>query len=188
MTNQPVIRSFGLLLRKERRHGTLYIVCQVMTRRPNENAPLGATDGFRWEWPKFYAGYELDGLGIQGFVSDVRDDAGHCSFIGHDIEYRDVFSIDETKARRMAKTLKRVNAAVNKARAYEPGDKLAALAKALKLEWVVEDRERFKHDPDRRWLWMTIPEGRNHYRHLIAEAEAEETARLGGPKQKATTS
>jgi hypothetical protein len=69
---------------------------------------------------------------------------------------------------------------VDKAQAFEPGDKLAALAQALKLDFVVEDRERFKHDPERRLLWLSVPEGRNRFRQLIVEAEKEETDRLGG--------
>jgi hypothetical protein len=170
-------RAMGLLLRKTGNHGALYIECLLVCRERGSDAPLGVSS--KYTWPKWLADYELDGLGMYGFVSDVRDDDGKCRFIGDSVEYRNVYSIDETKARAMAKTLRRIYARAERAKAYEPGDKLISLAAALKLDFVVEDRAQFKHDPDRRWLWLTVPEGKNRYRQLIAEAEQERTAELG---------
>lgn len=56
----------------------------------------------------------------------------------------------------------------------EPGDVFASLCGALKLSWVVEgvDRQMANGRNYPSWRWMSIGEGRNRYRSLIAEAEA----------------
>jgi len=180
--NQPA-RSYGLLIRKHRPHGTLHVDVELVCREGDREAPLGVN--MEYYWPKHLKGFELDGLGMHGFVSDTSfdDHDGKLAFIGFGVEYHNVYTIVASKAARMLKTLKRIEAAIDKARAYEPGDKLATFAESLKLEFVVEDRrERFTDE--RRWLWLTVPEGRNRYRQLIEEARSEETERRGGMKVK----
>jgi hypothetical protein len=179
-------RTFGLLLRSgldsisPRTHK---VTVELVSKKSDSQHPLGVSDdAFTWERPKHLAEVALDGLGIYGFISDLRTDEGKCRHIGDSVEFRNVFAIDATRARRMMKTLQRINKRIDGDKAYESGDKMMALANALKLDFVVEDRERFKHDPDRRWRWMSVAEGRNRYRELIEEAETAETERQGGLK------
>lgn len=182
MNTQPEIRQFGLALRSTYTHGTRYITAHVVSRKQDRHAPYGVTD-FRWEWPKHLADFELDGLGIYGFVStDMRDERdGLCTYIGDNVEYRDVFCIDGAKAGRMVKTLRRIGARLSKDRAYEPGDRLYALARVLKLDFIVEDRfEKFPRDNDLRYLYHDLGEGRNRFRAMIEEARKQATeARYG---------
>ena len=172
--SKPEIRQFGLLIRHVFRHGTRYVEATVATRKSDRHAPYGAGD-WRWEWPKHLADLELDGLGIYGFVSDMRHDDGMCSYIGDTVEYRDVYAIDGGKAARMAKTLKRIGARLSKDRAYEPGDRLFTICKLLKFDFVVEDRDPNLRDSDRRWVYHDLGEGRNRFRALIEQARQETT-------------
>ena len=187
MSTDKKTRDHGLLIRKVRAHGSLQIEATLCSREEGRDGVLGVSDETSlYERPKHLADHALDGLGIYGFVSDLRDDNGKCRYIGDSVEFRNVYSIDQRRALRMAKTLKHVNAKVDKLQAFEPGDKLFALAEALKLSFVVEDRERFRHDPERRWAWFTVAEGRNRFRALIDEGEVEETTRLGPPRRAAS--
>lgn len=172
-------RTFGLLIRRRESYGTNYIDATVVSRKKDEyDHPIGCGD-FRWEWPKHLQTFELDGLGMHLFASDLRDDHGRARVIGAEIEYREVFSVDERKAARMIRTLKKVHARVHKDSAHEPGDRLVAIAKALKLTFVVEDLSpSFRTSDGARWIWMDVPQGRDRFRALIEEVEREHTARL----------
>jgi len=115
--NADETRQFGLLIRSVCRHGTRYVEASIAVRKQEQHAPLGCGD-FRWEWPEHLVEFELNGLGIYGFVSnDMRDERdGLLRYIGDGVEYRDVLSIDVTTAVRMAKTLRRVGAGRNRFR------------------------------------------------------------------------
>jgi hypothetical protein len=177
--NPDETRQFGLLIRSVCRHGTRYVEASIAMRKQEQHAPLGCGD-FRWEWPEHLAEFELNGLGIYGFVSnDLRDERdGLLRYIGDGVEYRDVSSIEVTTAVRMAKTLRRVGARLSKDRAYEPGDRLRGLAKALRLEFVCEDRggDRFPRGSNLRWLYLDVGAGRNRFREMIEEARRATTA------------
>lgn len=172
-------RSFGLMLERKTNMGTRYVTVTMMSRKNGENHPLGCGDN-SWERPKHLSELYLDGLGLYGFVTD-RD---QFDYIGADLEFRDVYAIDGDKARRMLKTLTKVNRLIFAGAAYEPGDKLMAIAKALKLDFVVErvnPAKRFGSSwNDMDWRFMTVEEGRNRYRTLIAEARAEQAEATNG--------
>ena len=161
--------EYGLMLAKTNHYGTEYIEVTVVRREAGKDAPLGCSgdgENFYSEGaPKHLLGLVLDGLGMYGFVSDSNDN----QFIGHDVEFRNVYAMNETKLKRMTKAIARVNARIQKDEAWEPGDKLMAFAAALKLTCVVE---RIGKAGDIDWRWMPLVEGRNRYRTLINEAIA----------------
>jgi len=167
--------EYGLMIDRINQHGTEYVTVHVARRRAEDgDVPLGCSgDG------EFYAGYgcpkhllglALDGLGMYGFVSD-----SDAMFIGHDVEYRNVYASGERKLASMLKAIKRVNARIDKDDAREPGDKFMAFAKALKLSFAVTRIGERKRDPE--WRFMSIVEGRNTYRQMIEAASAEVLAR-----------
>lgn len=169
-THQPEIRKFGLLIRRYKSYGTSRVDVYVTSRKESEGmSPLGCGDDcFTWERPKHLAKYALDGLGMYGFVSDYADKA----FIGDAVEYRDVFAIDQRRADKMLKTLRRINARLAMHEAREPGDKFQVLADFLRADFVVEDRQNDLPKNGERWRWMSVAEGRNRYRQLIEESRA----------------
>lgn len=167
--------EYGLLIEKVIRYGTEYVEVRVARREERYEHPVGCpSDGdnfLGYGTPKHMLGLVVDGLGMYGFVSET----GEPTFIGADIEFRDVHALDEAKLTRMLKALKRVKARVEKDEAREPGDKFMALAKALKLSFAVERIKRNSNSDD--WRWMSVEEGRNRYRAMIEETVAEAVAR-----------
>ena len=162
--------QYGLVIEKVIRYGTEYVEVRVARREEKYDHPVGCpSDGdnfLGYGTPKHMLGLVVDGLGMFGFVSET----GEPTFIGADIEFRDVHALDEGKLTRMLKALKRVKARVEKDEAREPGDKFMALAKALKLSFAVERIKRNGSADD--WRWMSVEEGRNRYRANIEEAVA----------------
>jgi len=169
--------EYGLMLARTNFYGTEYIEVHVVRREEGRDAPLGCSgDGEQFYdsgAPKHLIGLRLDGLGMYGFVSDGKDPA----FIGNDVEYRNVYAMDERKLRGMVKTIKRINDRIQKTEAREPGDKLMAFAAALKLSFVVE---RIGRAPNLDWRYMSVVEGRNRYRDLIETLIGEKSAALKG--------
>jgi len=167
--------EYGLLIEKVIRYGTEYVEVRVARREDRYDHPVGCpSDGslfIGYGTPKHMLGLVVDGLGMYGFVSET----GEPTFIGADVEFRDVHSGDQTKLERMLKAIKRVKARIEKDDAREPGDKFMAMAKALKLSFAVERIKRNSNSDD--WRWMPIAEGRNRYRAMIEESVAEAVAR-----------
>jgi hypothetical protein len=165
--------QYGLLIEPVNRYGTEYIEVRVVRRDPQYEHPVGCpSDGdnfYGYGCPKHLLGMVL--LGMYGFVSDSSDVA----FIGHEIEFRDVYAIDERKLGRMLKAIKRINARIEKDQAREPGDKFMAFAKVLKLSFAVVRVGERRPNPD--WRFMSIEDGRNYYRHMIEGAVADAVAR-----------
>jgi len=167
--------QYGLLINRINQHGTEYVTVHVVRRREADgDVPLGCSgDGETikgYGCPAHLLGLSLDGLGMYGFVSD-----SDAAFIGHDVEFRNVYASSEHKLARMLKAIKRVNARIEKDEARDPGDKFMAFAKALKLSFAVTLIGERRRDPD--WRFMSIAEGRNCYRQMIDGACAEVLAR-----------
>jgi hypothetical protein len=165
-------KSYGLLLERANNYGTEYVIARVTSRRGD--APYGCSLDGEQSYsgtPKHLEGTQLDGLCMQGFVSDVNDFA----FIGYDPEYHDVYSLHLPKLERMTKTLTLVVARQREDEARELGDVFVSLAAALKLDFAVErvGQRRGSSYADRDWHFMSIAEGRNRYRQLIEEAQHE---------------
>jgi len=171
--------TYGLQIYTRYSHGCHHVSAMVMRREHSgdrQDQPLGISSddqyrAYRDNEPKHLVGLQMQGLGMDGFVSaEYAKSPDDIHFIGHDIEYRDVYSIDLDDASRMLKTLKLVHKRAETDNSHEPGDLFASLCVALKLSWVCELRD---NDTSRRfpeWRWMSVGEGRNRYRQLIAEA------------------
>ena len=162
--------EYGLMIDRTSNYGTDYVEVHVVRREEDRDIPLGCSgDGesfYSDGAPKHLMGLNLDGLGMYGFVTDSDP-----AYIGFDVEYRNVYSMDERKLRRMVKTISQVNAKIQKDEAREPGDKYMALAAALKLSFAVHRIGPRRSNPD--WNWMSVVEGRNYYRSQIEAAVAE---------------
>lgn len=167
--------TYGLLLRRYTEHGWECLTAELVRREGDHHAPRNVSEGWIEDSnrPKHLQGFALAGLALDGHISNVSRD----TFVLGSPAFKNVYLVDERDARRMVKTLKRVNAKLAADAAYSPEDKLISLCSALKLSFVVECREtnqRSSYD-DNRWNWMTIGEGRNRYRALIAEMVGQES-------------
>lgn len=164
--------TYGLLLRRYNEHGFDCLTASLVRREGDHHAPRNISDDWAMlERPKHLEGLALEGLALDGFISSTDK----TSFVSDKPVFKGVTQVDERRARRMVKTLKRVNDRIHKDTAYNPPDVLVSMCAALKLSFVVESRDRYgasSYD-DNSWRWMTIGEGRNRYRHMIQEMTGE---------------
>lgn len=163
-------KEYGLLIERRLEYGTDYIVVSVTSREGDH--PYGCSSDGERSWdnnvPKHVHGLQLDGLCMHGFVSDFNDFA----YIGYQPEYRGIHSADLGKCTRMVRTLKKVYATLEKEKAHEPGDVFTALARSLKLTFVCEPVGKREYGVAE-WRFMGIADGRNRFRNLIEETQAE---------------
>lgn len=167
--------EYGLLIDRSISYGTDYVTVHVVRRREEDgDVPLGCSgegEVFKgYGCPAHLLGLALDGLGMYGFVSDSDG-----SYIGHDVEFRNVYSCGERQLARMLKAIRRVNARIEKDQAREPGDKFVAFANALKLSFAVTRIGPPRYGAE--WRFMSIAEGRNCYRQVIDATVADVKAR-----------
>lgn len=169
---EPIKNTYGLLLRRYHEHGFDCLTASLVRREGDHHAPRNVSDGWSMlERPKHLVGFALEGLCLDGHISSVNSK----DFVCGAPTFKWLGAVDEHDARRMVRTLKKVNDRISKDSAYQPEDKLVSLCHALKLSFVVECRDenqRSSYD-DNRWRWMTIGEGRNRYRQMIAEMVGE---------------
>lgn len=152
--------TLGVQISRQQRSGCEYVVCRVMQRQGEARHPLNATD--RWDGKIF-----AENLVLEGYVSEYGDHV-FCLF---DPGYRDIYSASLGKVRRMADTLKRIEARILRDEAREPGDVFLAFCKAIGATWaVVEVENRGTMLSDSLWCFYSVSEGRNRFRLEIERA------------------
>ncbi len=165
-------REYGLLIASRNSYGTDYITATVVVREDGGDSPLNPwSDGecSYYGTPKHLDGLQLDGFGMHGHVMTGNDPA----YIGYAPEFREVFAIDERRLARMAATFHKIRRQFAKDMPAEPGDTLMSLAASLRLTfacWRIGDAPERSSYSDNRWRWATIPEGRDYFRRVVAEA------------------
>jgi len=163
---EPTV-SVGVMLSVENRHGTDYIVVRVMRREDEARHPLNISFGMFQEYGD-YADLILD-----GFVTD-RDH----KFIANKPCFYDVTSVEIDRAKKMAAVLTKIQKQMIKDSAGEPGDVFASFCKAIGAKWAVVQRDERRGGSlaDHQWSWMSVTEGRNYLRRMIATAEEQSAA------------
>lgn len=152
--------TYGFLLEQVNNYGSEYVKARIVARQDNNDYPGNATRTFSPDERHF------DGLSLIGHVYDNR-------IIGFWPEYRDVFSVDLSRARIMEKTLAKIEKALAKESVYDCDAPLiySVVAKTLKLSFAVEQKSGHSTTYcENRWHFMTIPEGRNRLYHLANQA------------------
>lgn len=175
MTETPK-REYGLMIQSANRYGTEYVTVKVMVREQEKDHPCNpdsyGESSISYAPPHLFGLY-LDGMGFDGHVMTGCGDPPR--YIGYEVDYTGVYSIDSRKVEKMAKTFKRIRRQFDKDAPSEPGDIFMSLAAALKLTFAVWQRDegpaRSSYS-DNRWRWATIPEGREQLRREIAAAVA----------------
>ena len=142
------------------------VTVRVVDRRAKAEHPTNPGN-----YPEDYNGLHLQDLGMFGHVSEF--DA--FNFLGTEPCYRSPYQIERRDAEAMAKTLRKIGAATEKAAAREDGDVMLAFARAIGATFVCHsagERRGWSY-ADWDWRWLTPEEGRNHYRHQIEAMRAE---------------
>lgn len=175
MTNTT--QTYGLLLRHHRSHGYDDVVAEIICRRTEDGIEQSSPrnpSGTSYNTPKFYQGLHLEGLSLRGFYSSY----GECEFILDRPAYRDVYKVDANTAEAMLRTLKLIGKRIDADDAREPADIFMSFAQALRLSFVVECADELTASTydAHRWHWMSLGEGRNRYRRMIAEGHQQAAA------------
>jgi hypothetical protein len=168
--SEEIEKEFGFLIQSEMKYGTQYLSASLIGRENGKEYPNGISSD------TYGAKYALDGLTLRGFLS--RWKLEEPNFLLHDPEYRDVH-VDRRNVHLMAKTLDKITKRIQADGAREPGEIFLAMARALKLSFVVEKNKRSPSHgsswSDSDWVWHDIPSGKNLFvariRELLDEAK-----------------
>ncbi len=168
--------TYGLMIKTEFKYGSDWITVNGMKREEREGMLLPDMHPLNCNALE----YETELLGrsdleLFGMVSEYDG-----RFDRPKAQYGSIYGIEERRAAAMAKMLHKVNQAIHKAEASEPGDVFTVFAKAIGAQWVCETRnpgEHYSSYRDVKWRWNTIAEGREAYRAVIRKAEADQLAR-----------
>lgn len=173
-------KSVGLMVLRSMRYGTEYIEVVVMNREDDAEYPVGVSSWYAFEGKPF-----LDGLKMRGYVYVYEQRAPE--FVDSKPAYYDLHCIEASHAKAMATMLGKIGKQAEKDHASEPGDLFLAFARAVGAQWVCTPRRDHRLTGgawrDTKWAWYGLTDGRNLYRHVIAEALQEERDRQ---KERAT--
>jgi hypothetical protein len=161
--------TYGLLLQTVNQYGSQHLVASLIRRKNDARYPVNCSDGlFSEDRPVFMQKFQLDGLQMKGFISTATDKA----FVGWEPAYYAVHAIHLSDAKRMVTTLRAIKTRIAKDAAYNDAvECFRSLCTVLKLDFMVECTSQHKASSyaDNTWHWMTVAEGRNRYRQMIAE-------------------
>jgi hypothetical protein len=164
----------GLMVQRVMRHGTEYVEVIVMQRQDDFDYPQGVSSWYAYEEKPF-----LDGLKMQGHIYVWEREKP--SFTGSKPAYYNLYCVEASHAKAMCAMLTKIERQVSKDNASESGDLFLAFARAVGAQWVCTPRRDHRVTggewSNTKWAWYGLTDGRNLYRHVIAEAVREEVER-----------
>jgi hypothetical protein len=170
-TDDPT-QPLYLVISEERRDGYYHLRGRIATQKYDNHQwiPYGRDDEWAWSTGILTSGLHISCQGDR--QSQTRTDRPEPVY-GFSCEYRDVYQIDARKATRMAKTLTRVNAKLEKLseqRGYVKtfGEYCGRVAEALGCAGIAVEKSRKSQSiTGQRWDWMTLGEGVNRVNQCI---------------------
>jgi hypothetical protein len=180
---KPKLYEYGLLVQRRKIYGTDYIEATVCKRTDEYHHPIGTGGDSGTQYddrvPKHLHDTILDGLGLRGCIYESGP-GSEPRYLHYEPGYHDLHSATLSVLLRMVRTLKIVWKHLAKDKAREPGDQFMSLARALKLTFVaVRDTNRTGPTQPEDWAWYkNIEDGRNVYRRMIEDAQAEAMQRF----------
>lgn len=166
------VRSYGFLVREEKWADNDSVVVKVLARESGEGYPINPRsegEDSIWDAPKRTAGLALDGLEIRVYLSS---DYKYIS--GADVRIDNARFIDSRLAKRLLKTMTRIDREIAKTNAREIGDVVMAVAKAIGATWTVEPvgTPRSWSYSDDAWYFTTVERARDLARDAVAKLQA----------------
>lgn len=159
--------TVGLLVERRLEHGSDYLIVRPLLRRPGDNFPTnpGNTVFAPWdsEAPKHLHNLCLDGIELRGHV--YRFGNHDPEVIGMNEPHTTVYRADYHELIGLAKAMKRINNAIEKARRYASEHALtwttasvvAPFAKAIGAKWyAVPSEMHYSSYRDVAWEWKSI--------------------------------
>jgi len=160
-----------LIVTEERDNGYFHLRARVTTQKFEDHnwVPYGVdddySDGLLW------SGLRINCQGDDRSRERSGEGDGGAVY-GFDVDYRDVYSVDLRKARRMAKTLDKLDkglAKMTEARGYvrSYGEYIGRVAEVIGAAGIGFDRQNKLPRNGQRFDWMSIGDGVNRANHLI---------------------
>jgi len=158
--------TYGYMVTTRDFAGSDAIQVNVMCRRNEQAHPLNCSGDGEQSYngaPARLNGLHLCDLQIRLWRLDDR------SWTGAEVEYRNTFSIDLRKAKQMAKTLAKIQKAIDDSNAVEAGDVIMAVAKALGLGWTaISNDENYGTYQETTWRFRPVTYARDQVRDIVA--------------------
>ena len=164
--------TYGVQISRHESHGSQRVVVRVMKRESDEMGvearhPINACDRFGDPGPCY-----VEDLCIEGWVSDCRNTDGSYPFCGFYPAFYHPYSVALGKAKKMVKTLSRIESRIARDEASDVGDVFMAFCKAIGATWAcVETCNRGTMLSDSEWEFMSLAKGRDVLRLRIIEAQ-----------------
>ena len=183
-----------LVVSEDRRDGYFHLYGRITTQRYEHSAwqPYGVDDDY--SDGLLYSGLRLSCQGEDASRTEARR-TGREAVYGYATEYREVFSIDRRKARRMSKTLELLERGLDKRsdqRGYVKsyGEYCGRVAEVFGCKGIALQRtEEQARRSGQRWDWMSVGDGVNRINHRIElwQREGEETRGAAGAEVEAAS-
>jgi len=164
--------GFGWLISRSVRHGTEYLHLDIVRREEDKiRNPDSSGESDYNHAPKFLHGTTLSCLGIHAHLAEI---SGEKRVLGlDDVEYHDVFSIDELRLKQMFKTMKKIRKALDAEIGWDDLQAFRAVTKALKLGFVAYTRSVMSSSyDDNDFIFMSPCEGANYISRQVEEMTA----------------
>jgi hypothetical protein len=166
------IRSYGFLVREEKWADNDSVVVKVLAREHGAKHPINPrTEGedHIWDAPKKTDGMALSDLEIRVYLSS---DYKYIS--GADVRFDTARFVNSRLAKRLLKTMTRIDREIAKTNAREVGDVVMAVAKAIGATWTVEPvgTPRGSFYSEDQWRFTTVERARDLARDAVAKLQA----------------
>jgi hypothetical protein len=159
-----------LVISEERKDGYFHLRGRIVTQRFEDHQwyPYGLSDEYNYDGGLLWTGLHV---ACQG---DTKSQAGDREPVyGFSCDYREVYSIDLGKARRMLKTLELLTKKLEKigeARGYVKsyGEYCGRIAEVFGCKGIgIEKPVKARTITGQRWEWLSIGDGVNRVNHRI---------------------
>ena len=156
MKREPTC-TYGFLVRQSIFAEGKAVEIRILRRLPGESSPVNCPgDGeSRYDRsPRRLQGLNLSDLQIIVWNSGAGTPRAYVS--APKIWYRDAYLVDEKRAAQMARTLKRLNIAIEKARATEIGQVILVIAEAIGAKWHAIPDGHYSFYRDTQWQFSSV--------------------------------
>ena len=130
------VRSYGFAVQEEKWAGDDSVLIKVLAREYGEKFPINPR--MEGESTIFDAPKKTEGMALSGLEIRVHLSSDYKYLSSPDVRIDNARFVDSRLAKRLLKTMTRIDREIAKTNAREVGDVVMAVAKAIGATWTVE--------------------------------------------------